>query len=255
MKSIVDKIKPCQDLNNLKQYVITYFSNLNFNSQEHSYKYRDRTLSSVSSIIKRYVEHVDFNQIAKFVAIRETKLRGYKVTQKMILQEWEDKKNASCDKGNKAHSFGEVYEKGIVADKDDNYQKAIVAFWESLPEHIIPFLFELQMFSEELGIAGTSDIILFNTKTKKFIIADYKTNEDLFKNHKGKKLMKPFNFLLDSPFGKYTIQLSMYQYLFEQMGIGFEVEGRKIIWLKSDGTFEIYNTEDCREQIVKDLKK
>jgi hypothetical protein len=245
--------KPLHDLSKLKQKVLGYFSNLDFNSEKHSYKYRDRTLSSVSSIIKKYVEPVDFVQIAKFVAIRETKLRGYKVTQAMILQEWEDKKNNACNQGNKAHSFGEIYEKGKVPN--NNFEKAIVAFWDSIPDYIYPFLFELQMFSEELGIAGTADIILYNSKTRKFIIADYKTNEDLFKNHKGKKLMKPFDFLLDSPFGKYTIQLSLYQYLFEQIGFDFQVESRKIVWLKPDGTFEIFNTQDCRSEIIKELKK
>ena len=176
----------------------------------------------------------------------------YLVTQKEILQEWEDKKNKSCDIGNKAHLFGENYKKGNVPE--DNYQKAIVAFWNDLPDHIIPFLFELRMYSKEEGIAGTSDIILYNTKTKKFIIADYKTNEDLFKNHKGKKLLKPFNNLLDSPFGKYTIQLSLYQYLFEKLGKEFLVEARKIIWLKSDGTYELHNTVDCRKEIINYFK-
>ena len=109
------------------------------------------------------------------------------------------------------------------------------------------------MFSETLRIAGTSDIILFNNKTGKFIIADYKTNEDLFKNYKGKTLLAPFEDLLDSPYNKYQLQLSMYQLLFEQCG--FEVESRRIIWLKPNGTYENFKTEDLTQKLLKELTK
>ena len=96
-------------------------------------------------------------------------------------------------------------------------------------------------------MAGTADIILYNTKTNKFIIADYKTNIDLFKNYKGKKMLIPFQDKLDMPFSKYELQLSFYQNLFEQCG--YEVEDRKIIWLREDGTFEVYKTEDLTEKL------
>ena len=109
------------------------------------------------------------------------------------------------------------------------------------------------MYSEELGIAGTSDIILYNNKTGKFIIADYKTNEDLFKNFKGKKLLSPFNFLLENAYNKYQLQLSMYQLLFEQCG--FEVESRRIIWLKPDGTYINYKTEDLTQELLVELTR
>lgn len=230
-------------MENVLQEIKAFFSELEFNAEAHSYNHRGRALSSVSSYIKRYTEPFDAHKIAGFVA----KKRG--CSREEVLQEWEDKKNAACDKGNKAHYFGETY----VLDKtkpSTPYEQAIVNFWDSIPEHIIPMSFELQMYSVELGIAGTSDIILYNTITKKFIIADYKTNEDLFKNYKGKKLLAPFQDQLDSPFGKYQIQLSFYQLLFEQLGEGFEVEARYIIWLRPDGTFERFSTSDLREQIL-----
>ena len=56
---------------------------------------------------------------------------------------------------------------------------------------------------------GTADIILYNTKTNKYIIADYKTNEDLFKNFKGKKLNGVFSKHLENGYNKYQIQFSL----------------------------------------------
>lgn len=81
----------------------------------------------------------------------------------------------------------------------------------------------------------------------KSLIPTHNTNKDLFKNFKGKKLKAPFNDLLDSPFGKYNIQLSMYQILFELTG--YEVEERFIIWLKPDATYELFHTADLKDRI------
>lgn len=222
-----------------------YFKELQFDAQAHSYEVRGKPLTSVSKTIHKYVEKVDFDKIAGFVA----KKRG--ITKAEVLAEWEAKKIASCNQGTIVHSFGENYFKG--KQPTNGFEEAIVKFWDNIPEYIEPFLFELQMFSETLGIAGTSDIILFNRKTGKFILADYKTNIDLFKNYKGKTLLAPFENLLDSPYNKYQLQLSMYQLLFEQCG--FEVESRRIIWLKPNGVYENFKTEDLTQKLLKELTK
>ena len=222
-----------------------YFKELQFDAQKHSYEVKGKPLTSVSKTIHKFVEKVDFDKIAGFVA----KKRG--ITKAEVLAEWEAKKIASCNQGTLVHTFGENYFKG--KEPTNGFEQAIVKFWDNIPDYIEPFLFELQMFSETLGIAGTSDIILFNRKTGKFILADYKTNIDLFKNYKGKTLLPPFDNLLDSPYNKYQLQLSMYQLLFEQCG--FEVESRRIIWLKPNGTYENFKTEDLTQKLLKELTK
>lgn len=229
----------------MQNKIIGYFKELHFDAQEHKYEVRGKPLTSVSKKISKYVEKVDFDKIAGFVARK----RG--ITKAQVLAEWEAKKNNSCTQGTSVHLFGEEYYKG--KQPTNGFEEAIVKFWDNIPDYIEPFLFELQMFSETLGIAGTSDIILYNNKTGKFIIADYKTNEDLFKNYKGKKLLAPFDSLLESPYNKYQLQLSMYQLLFEQCG--FEVESRRIIWLKPNGTYENFKTEDLTKELLKELTK
>ena len=229
----------------LKNKIKKYFRELQFDSQAHSYEVRGKSLTSVSKTISKYVEKVDFDKIAGFIAKRDG------ITKAEVLAMWAAKRDNSCSQGTIVHSFGENYFKG--KQPTNGFEEAIVKFWDNIPDYIEPFLFELQMFSETLGIAGTSDIILFNNKTGKFIIADYKTNEDLFKNYKGKTLLAPFKDLLDSPYNKYQLQLSMYQLLFEQCG--FEVESRRIIWLKPNGTYENFKTEDLTQKLLKELTK
>ena len=143
-----------------------YFKELQFDASKHSYEVRGKPLTSVSKTIHKYVEKVDFDKIAGFVA----KKRG--ITKAEVLAEWEAKKIASCNQGTLVHTFGENY--NGMQKPTNGFEEAIVKFWDNIPDYIEPFLFELQMFSETLGIAGTSDIILFNRKTGKFIIADYK---------------------------------------------------------------------------------
>ena len=223
-----------------------YFKELQFDAQAHSYEVRGKSLTSVSKFIHKYVENVDFDKIAGFIARK----RG--VTKEEVLGEWEAKKNFSCVQGTSVHLFGETYH--TLRQKPTNgFEEAIVKFWDTIPQHIEPCLFEIKMFSKSLGIAGTSDLLFYNTLTKKFIILDFKTNEDLFKNYKGKTLLTPFNNLLDSPYSKYEIQLSAYQILFEQCG--YEVESRKIIWLKPDSTYTVYNTQDLTKLVFQEMTK
>ena len=140
----------------------------------------------------------------------------------------------------------------IEKNQRHGFEEAIVNFWNDLHSTVIPLVIELQMFHKEYMFAGTADILLYNTVTNTFIIGDYKTNKDLFKNYKGKTLLSPFKNLLDSPYNKYQLQLSFYQLLLEQTG--FKVSSRKLIWLKPDGTYLLYNTDDYTDILKEQLK-
>lgn len=229
------------NLDEVKHNIHKKFEELKFQEELHEYRVQNKKLKSVSHFIKGY--HEDFNAVG--AAIGVAKKTGKTVVE--VLKEWEDIKNASCELGTNTHLFAENFVLTGEDNPTNGYEEAVVSFWKNLPSHLIPVTLELKMYCMKMGIAGTADIILYNTKTHKFIIADYKTNKDLFKNFRGKKLQAPFNELLDCPFGKYTIQLSMYQVLFELTG--YEVEDRFIIWLKPDGTYDTYHTKDITKDI------
>ena len=173
---------------NNKEFVINkvkeYFSELHFLEDTHQYKYEGEELKSVSTTIKDFCEEFDKSRIAYYVA----KKRGISVND--VLLEWEQKKNEGCNIGNETHMFGENYSEDSVART--GYEKAILQFWKTVPEYVEPVFRELKMFSKDLKIAGTADLIFYNNNTGKFIICDYKTNNDLFKNYKGKNLLYPF---------------------------------------------------------------
>jgi ATP-dependent exoDNAse (exonuclease V) beta subunit len=89
---------------------------------------------------------------------------------------------------------------------------------------------------------------LVNTQTGNLIIIDYKTNEDLFKNFMNRKMLGKFSYMLDNNFNKYQIQLAYYKILLEQTG--YKVSTTKIIWLKDDATYAIYDTNDLTKYLM-----
>jgi len=230
-------------INNVKDF----FKEIKFNEETHTYTKDKKRLTPVSYVLKNFVEEFDSDKMSGLVAIK----RG--VSQSVILQEWEDNKNKACELGTKVHLFGEKYCRDRDLKPTNGYEEAIVKWYKTVPNFIEPLFLELQMFSDALGIAGTADMIFYNKNTGKFSIRDYKTNADLFKNYKGKKMLKPFDNLLDNPYNKYQLQLSLYQILFEQTG--YEIESRALVWIKPNGTYEVYKTEDYTKQLLNVLGK
>lgn len=229
------------------QQIKNAFNRLTFKESTHQYFVDGKPLkTSVSGLIKKFTPEVNFKEIAKAIDKRDALPSG------ATSELWKLKSDAACSKGTKVHYFGELYAFHRNIKPTCNQEKAIVAFWRDLPKHIIPVFTELQMYHFERMFGGTADIILYNTETKKFIIADYKTNEDLFKNFNEQKLKAPFHYKLNNAYNKYQIQFSLYQILFEQTG--FEVEKRCLIWLKNNATYEMFFTEDYTEPLKIYLK-
>jgi hypothetical protein len=222
---------------NLLEPIKQPFSNLTFEEKEHRYFVESKPLkTSVSGLISKFYEHFDAQAVAPFSA------RKLGITTEEVLKQWTDNNEESKERGHRVHAFGELYQFDRSLKPSCPQEEAIVAFWASLPEHIISVAAELRMYHFEHLFAGTADIILFDTKTQSYIIADYKTNKDLFKNYKGKTMLAPFKNLLDCPLNHYVLQLSYYQILLEQIGI--KVSKRVIIWLGLDGKFSTIHTED-----------
>ncbi len=225
-----------------------FFSKLEFDEPSHVYTVEGKKInSSVSKLIKIFVKPFDTENISKGVANKRN------ISQAAVLAEWAAISKEACDKGTRVHQFGELFPFNRNLKPSCKQEEAIVKFWNDLPSHIIPVVMELQMYHKDYMFAGTGDILLYNTQTGRYIIGDYKTNKDLFKNFQGQKMLNEFSNLLDMPLNHYQLQLSFYQILFEQLGL--EVEGRKIIWLKPNGKYDMYDTVDYTAELKTYLKE
>lgn len=59
-----------------------------------------------------------------------------------------------------SHLFGELYPFNRDLEPKSGFEKAIVKFWNDLPDFIIPVIMECRMYHKELMYAGTLDILL-----------------------------------------------------------------------------------------------
>ncbi|TXG80946.1 MAG: hypothetical protein E6R13_07260 [Spirochaetes bacterium] len=224
----------------LLQKIQEPFKELSFEEQKHKYYVKGQPLNkSVSALIGEFYEHFNVEEVAPYSAAKAG------VTTEEILAQWAAINQESRDRGHRVHAFGEVYQVNRNLKPSCPQEEAIVKFWQNVPEHILPIAAELRMYHFKHLFAGTADIILFDTKTQSYIIADYKTNKDLFKNYKGKTMTGAFSHLLDMPINHYVIQLSYYQLLLEQVGV--KVSQRIIIWLGLDGEYQLFNTDDVTD--------
>lgn len=202
------------------------FSKLSFEEKSHTYELEGRKLPSVSGLVESFYEPFD-PSVAKFSAIK------YKTTEKKILAQWKRAKTLALNKGNRVHHFAERYAeciqtgncKDIIPKTKDEF--AIVEFFFKHRSYEIVAI-EQKVFSKKYKYAGTFDLLLRHKKTKKLIIVDWKTNKDIYKNYKGKKLYRPFNQYLDQPLTHYYIQLNLYQLCLEEAG--YQVSERWIYW-------------------------
>ena len=82
------------------------------------------------------------------------------------------------------------------------------------------------------------------------MLVTHNTNKELtntFSREKGKMLFYPFDDLYDESLGLYSIQQSCYQIPLED--IGLKVIGRRLVWLKDDGTYENVKLKDYTKQL------
>lgn len=223
-----------------------FFSNLVFDESSHTYSLIDspkNIWSSVTNLTKQFKQPFEKEQIANAIAKRD----GISVQE--VLDGWNKLADEACQMGTVVHRYGEqLFYKNTVSAPSIPQEAAIQAFWDELPDTIVPIASELQMYHKKYLFAGTMDLLLYDKRKDKFVIADYKTNKDLFKNYKKKKLLTPFDDMLDCPLSLYSLQLSLYKLLLEQID-GIHVGDCKVVWLKSDGTYDMYNTINCENHL------
>lgn len=240
--------------------LIEHFKKLVFDEPSHTYKVVGKGLKPVSTFIGEFAPKFHANLIAPRSAAKEG------VTTKEILDRWDRIRDEACEMGTRVHDFAERYVidrygipttlkfKSVYQHVESKYdltskERAVIKFWDAMPSHYAPVTMELRMFCVEIGLAGTADIILLDKRDNTLVIADYKTNKDLFKQYKDQKLLGIFSDMRCTPFSKYKIQLSTYQVLLEKTG--YKVSRRFLVWLREDGEYEIFNTSDITPTINK----
>lgn len=232
------------------------FKDLTFEESTHTYTikgFEDKPIKSVSSLITYLYEPFDtLLESEKWAASKNLDPQDVRLA-------WAGEGDIANSHGTKVHLVGEQYVNHkflgheYCPDPIDKQSLGVIQFINDLPDYLIPVCTELQMYNENYWYSGTCDGILFNTRTRKFIIYDFKTNKALTDSYpKGfLKHVNPKHGLKQDKYGKYSAQFSFYQILLEEAG--FKVQSRVLVWLNEDKPnkklYKTYKTLDITDDL------
>jgi len=231
----------------IRERINTMFSGLNFDSRRHLYFVEGINYPSVSSLVDTHARKVDFESILPHSAAK----KGVSVEE--LRQEWKRTNKTACDLGTDTHDFLEHFT-GLEQPKTPQ-EKAGIKFLVDIQKDYEIVAREIRMYTRKYQYAGTSDLLLRHKVSGGLVIADYKTNKDLFKAYDN--LKHPFSFFEASPYNKYQIQLSYYQIMLEEANLF--VDQRMLVALREgedkEGEYKIFNTADLTEDLREILNK
>jgi hypothetical protein len=211
--------------------------------------------TSVTAIIAKYKEKFDGEVVAKrCCANPESKYYG--LDWKEVAMAWADYGAECAAKGTELHAYGEEEfnlhafcedllegKKNIVVPDNPKAKHAEAAVKYLFKHGYKLAITELLVYSEELAIAGQSDILLkkpiSGTNEYDYMIYDWKflskplAKKSFYTRAKGYKMMSgPFKHLMDCAWIHYSIQLALYQTLSGDPG---KVTEKVLIIVNDDG--------------------
>ena len=266
-----------------RKLVLDSFKDLQFFEEGHKYTLNGKELPSVSGIGHRYLSRpFDIDKQAVQYAAKHGKEAEY------WKNLWKCNSFRVTTLGTKTHEFGEslaylmaghpeLMRPSIKSQyyKEMNYladihpkESAVRLFLNELPSSYHLVLNETKVYSGKNiidsmnlkeQICGTFDMLYWydgngNPDSAGFVIFDYKTNSRLIEEYNRQHrvmLLPPFDKFYQEPLGEYTIQLSLYSLMLED--IGLKVIDRKLVWLKDDGTYEMIPVTNITELLRETL--
>ncbi len=184
---------------------------------------------SATTFISQFFEKFDAEAIAKRLVSKSPKYMGMTVNE--VLQLWRD----AADHGTIVHEELENYilnKSPITEPKAIHGIEWLKKFLKKSKFKIYP---EVIIYSEELKISGTVDLLLYDQQNDNYIIMDWKTSKSIgTKSYGNKKGILPASKdIQDTKFNHYALQLSLYRYLLEKY-YGLNVNEHLIIHLKDE---------------------
>lgn len=215
-----------------------------FEPEEHVYTYDGKVMRGTTTFLNRFVIPFESDYYSK----KKAEERG--ITQEEILEEWDSIRDRACDLGNMVHDYIEnFYINESTELTDDEEANARILEWHKIYDnrlhHLESVATEIKMFSTKYNIAGTADkLYLYDGQ---LIIGDWKTNKKIKtdKDFCFRKFLKwPFDNLKENEINKYSMQLSMYAIMLED--IGLKVSSMFICHIPPEGECKVYKIKDLR---------
>lgn len=227
---------------------LEYFNdkNFKFDPEAHVYTYEGEVMYGTTSFLNRFVKQFDSDYWSKKKAEQEG------ISQQEMLERWDAKRDRSCDLGHMVHDYIEnFYEKNSTKLTDDEEANLRIAkfhdIYESKLKNLESIGSEIKVFSKKWNLAGTIDKLYLYENS--IIIGDWKTNKKIKtdKDYCFNKLLFPFEKYKENEVNKYSLQLSIYALMLEEIGI--HCDYFFICHIPTDGDPAIYKLKDFRADL------
>lgn len=225
------------------------FNDIIFNEDDHTYFFRGKKCTSVTSLISKFKKPFDSDTISKRVA----KSRG--VSQQDILSEWDDIRDTSTYKGSEVHKYAELKfsNKSYVVNPEigaENLCRMVDDFYRKSKDRLIPVRIEWVVGDYDLGLCGMLDKLFYNTISKQYQIWDYKTNKEIRKTSKYKNFMiNGLGHLPECEFSTYSLQLSAYKKIIEK-NTNIKIGNSYICWLNDENeSYKVIGTDYLEKEV------
>ena len=225
--------------------------NMTMDNATHTYNlatHPELDFVSVTTFVSGFFRPFDKERIAKKLVTTHPKYLGR--SPETLIAEWD----AAGEYGTIVHKEMEDWIREGIEPKE---RKAIVGKnWLNNYKMDIDMDIstEVMVYSKELRIAGTIDVLVRDRENGEYQIIDWKTSKRIDKNSfKGKVGNSPETIsVMDCNFNHYALQLSLYRYLLEEY-YGIIVDKQLIAHLQDHGA-KGHHTPYMREHIIEMLK-
>ncbi len=190
-------------------------NNVVLNKETHEYKlltHPDMVFTSVTTYVEHFFEGFDSQKIATKLINNYPKYAGYTV--ESLIAEWD----SAADYGTAVHNEIENWIKNGIEPEEQKAKNGKNWLENYQLKSNIDILSEIIVYSTELKIAGTVDILAKDNNTGQYELIDWKTSKKIETVSYGHKMgtHDVTKKVMDCNFYHYALQLSLYRYLLEE---------------------------------------
>tara|TARA_Y100000996_G_scaffold18857_1_gene13959 strand:- start:2795 stop:3553 length:759 start_codon:yes stop_codon:yes gene_type:complete len=208
-------------------------NNIHLNEENHIYTldgYEDIKFTSVTTIVDSLFEKFNAELIAEKLVNTHSSYKH--LTTEELLTIWKQ----SAVNGTKIHKQIEDFISSKINASDSKAQDAIKWLDKITYGNKHTLYTEKIIYSKELKIAGSIDLLIKLDDINEYIIVDWKTNKKIdirsFNNKVG--IHNISKNIEDCKFNKYSMQLSLYRYILEEY-YGLKINKQIIAHLTDEG--------------------
>lgn len=212
---------------------------ITFQENGHIYNVKGMNhFTSVTSWVKKKFDKFDADKIIDTMMQSKTweNSKYYGMTKSEIKQSWNQKRDSAASDGTHMHKMIEDYYNNEPMHYYNNDCFEYIYFSDFIKDHghLTPYRTEWMIYDEEMKIAGSIDMVYMN-EDGTLSIYDWKRCKSIDKTSPYNKFSidPTYDYIPDTNFWHYTLQLNMYKTILEK-NYGFIVSELCIVGIHKD---------------------